>query len=210
MTEPLRQRLRAWTYALGPARAYQPAYAQIARAIGLERGAFLDLGCGPGWLCVHVAAGRPELDAVGIDTSPTMVRLATRTKGSRLNITVREMDGAQIVYPAATFDAAAAVQSAHHWASPPAVLAEVHRVLKPGGRFFVYEADPACAELPPGWVERRNGWPPVGLLRAAWGRYGMAEAAWEALKDHVRASPFGGGEDGRHGFYRRMVLTRRA
>jgi hypothetical protein len=36
----------------------------------------------------------------------------------------------------------------------------------------------------------------------------MNDAAWEVLKTAAQASPFGGGEDGRHGFYRRMVLTR--
>ena len=202
--------LRAWSYHLGPGLAYQPAYRHIAAAIGLQSGAFLDVGCGPGWLCVHLAAGKAELDAIGIDTSPPMLGIARRNKGQRLNITFREMDAAQIVYPAGTFDAAAAVQSAHHWRDPAAVLAEVARVLKVGGRFYLYEADADATSVPEGWVVRRGGYPPDALLKASWRRYGMGEAAWEALKKVVSQSPFGGGEDGRHGFYRRLVLTRRA
>lgn len=210
MLEALRSanHLRARVYDAGPGRYYQPAYRNIASAIELQSGAFLDLGCGPGWLCVYVAAGKPELDAIGIDTNPAMVALANGHKGTRLNITYREMDGAEIIYPAATFDAAAAVQSAHHWADTAAVLREVHRVLKPGGHFYIYEADAEQDTVPDGWIRRQGPWPPDAWVLRNWRRYGMDAARWEELKQVVRDSPFGGGEDGRHGFYRRLVLTR--
>jgi len=203
-----RQALTAWTYQHGPARYYQPAYFHLASAIGLESGAFLDVGCGPGWLAIQVASGKPELDAVGIDTSPAMLRFAQRNRGPRLNVSFREMDASTIVFPEATFDAAAAVQSAHHWADTAGVLSEVHRVLKPGGAFYVYEADSEATEVPEGWIHREGAWPPDAWVRRAWRRYGMDQADWEALKTAVSASPFGGGEDGRHGFYRRLVLRK--
>lgn len=203
-----RQALRHVAYAWGPARHYQPAYAHIALAVGIDAGSFLDVGCGPGWLAIRVAAGRPEVDAVGIDLSPVMLRFAQRNRGPRLNVTFRRMDAAAIAWPDRTFHAAAAVQSAHHWTDTAAVLAEVHRVLVPGGRFFVYEADSDANEVPLGWVARRAGWPPDALVLRNWRRFGMDAARWEALKEAVRASPFGGGEDGRHGFYRRLVLSR--
>jgi len=203
-----RRTLSHLAYVWGPARYYQPAYGHIANAIGLSEGAFLDLGCGPGWLSIHMAAGKPELDCVGIDRSPFMLRRAEQNKGTRLNVTFREMDATDIIYPQGTFDAAAAVQSAHHWTDTAGVLSEVHRVLVPGGRFYIYEADSEQAEVPEGWIRRWGPFPPDALLRSNWRRFGMDATRWEALKDLVRAGPFGGGEDGRHGFYRRLVLTR--
>lgn len=203
-----RRSLTAHAYQRGPGRYYQPAYFHIAEAIGLEEGAFLDVGCGPGWLAVRVAAGKPELDAVGIDTSATMLDLARQNRGTRLNVTFRQMDAADIIFPEDTFDAAAAVQSAHHWQDTDAVLAEVFRVLKPGGVFYLYEADSELDEVPEGWIQRRGPWPPDAWVIRAWRRWGMDGPAWEALKEAVRRSPFGGGEDGRHGFYRRLVLRK--
>jgi ubiquinone/menaquinone biosynthesis C-methylase UbiE len=203
-----RRTLTAVAYDRGPARWYQPAYRYIAADIGVTEGAWLDLGCGPGWLCVRAAEGHPELDVVGIDTSDTMLGIAARNRRGRLNVTLRKMDAAQIVYPAGTFRVVTAVQAAHHWTDPGPIFAEAWRVLSPGGAFYVYEADPD-ADIPAEWIERTAGWPPDALLRRQWRRYGMDAARWSALLDIARASPFGHAvSDERHGFYRRLVCTR--
>ena len=202
-------KLRAWTYQLGPGRYYRPAYQQIAQSIGLDEGAILDVGCGPGWLSIFLAAGKPGLDAVGIDTCQTMLGYANENKGPSLNVTFRHMDAAKIIYPDETFHRACSVQSAHHWSRTGDILSEVHRVLRPGGCFYIYEADSSLTEVPDGWIHRTALWPPASFVKWNWQRYGMGDDAWEALKREAQASPFGGGEDGRHGFYRRMLLTRR-
>lgn len=204
----LRRDLTAWTYAFGPARHYQSAYRFIVADVGVSRGAWLDIGCGPGWLCARAAAGNPELDVVGIDTSPKMVELARRNKGGLLNVTIREMDAAQIVYPEGTFDVVTAVQSAHHWKEPARIFAEAWRVLVPGGKLYVYEADPD-GEIPDGWIDRGGGWPPDRVLRLRWRRNGMDAARFAALREIAEASPFSGDvAEERHGFYRRLVCTR--
>jgi ubiquinone/menaquinone biosynthesis C-methylase UbiE len=203
-----RRSLTAWAYALGPARLYPPAYRFIVADIGVERGAWLDVGCGPGGLAIEAATGHPELDVVAIDTSETMLAIAARNRGPRLNVTLRRMDAANIVYPDRTFDVVTAVQSAHHWTDPARILAEIHRVLVPGGRLFVYEADPD-GEIPPDWLARRGGWPPDAVMRRRWRRYGMDAARWDAFRAVVNASPFGEDvSDERHGFYRRLVCTK--
>lgn len=205
---PARQVLQALAYDTVPARYYQPTYRILAEALAPATGALLDVGCGPGWLSIHAGAGKPQLDVIGIDTNPAMVARAERNKGSRLNVTFRELDARHVVYPDQTFDVAVALQSAHHWAEPAAVLAEVHRVMVGGGAFYIYEADSDATEVPAGWVERRGPWPPDAFVLRAWRRFGMGQAAWDALKAQVVASPFRGGEDGRHGPFRRLVLTR--
>lgn len=203
-----RRSLAAYAYNAGPAVAYQPAYRYIAADIGVEGGAWLDVGCGPGWLCIRAAAGHPELDVVGIDTSETMLALAEANKRGRLNVTLRKMDGAQIIYPTGTFNVVTSVQSAHDWTAPGPILAEIHRVLAPGGKFYLYEADPD-GEIPPEWLHRRAAWPPDVVLRRRWRRDGMDQTRWDALRAEVASSPFGADvADERHGFYRRLVCTR--
>ncbi len=205
---PSRAALTALAYQLGPSRYYQPAYRFIAADVGTEQGCFLDVGTGTGWLAIHVASGRREVDAVGIDTSDAMLHYAEANKRGRLNVTFRKMSASDIVYPERTFESAAAVQSAHHWAEPGPIFAEVHRVLVEGGRFYVYEADPESA-VPADWIDRRGGFPPDALVRRQWAKFGMDAARWAELRAVAEASPFGPDvADERHGFYRRLVCTK--
>ena len=205
---PDRRALSALAYQLGPGRYYQPAYRFIAADVGIERGSFLDVGTGPGWIAIHAAAGRPEVDAVGIDRCDHMLEFANANKAGRLNVTFRKMDAANIVYPERTFESAVAVQAAHHWENPAGVFAEVHRVLVEGGKFYVYEADPE-AEVPADWIARTGPFPPDAFIRRQWGKYGMAADRWAQLKAVAEASPFGPEvEDERHGFYRRLVCQK--
>jgi len=205
---PVRKAVSDWLYDRGPGRYYQPAYGHIARAIDLREGTFLDVGCGPGWLSIQVAGDRPEVDAVGIDVSPRMVAYAQSHKGSHPNIRFQQMDAGQLTFPEETFAAAAAVQSAHHWVDTAGILCEVHRVLRPGARFHIYEADRHQDEVPRDWVLRRGGWPSDRMVRRGWRRFGMDTDEWAALRGCVQASPFSIQEDDQHGFYRRLVLVR--
>lgn len=204
----IHRRISDTLYQIGPARYYQSAYAQIAATLDVDAGTFLDVGCGPGWLALHVAAGKLEIDAIGIDNSPAMVAAARRNKGTRLNITIREMDAADIKFPEGTFDVAAAIQSAHHWSDPASILSEVHRVLKTGGRFYIYEADKARTAVPDGWIDRRAGWPPDPVVLAGWRRFGMNDKEWAALIETAEQRDFETVSSDEHGFYRRMVLTK--
>ncbi len=208
---PLLPDRRFWTalaYQMGPGRYYQPAYRFIANDIAVERGALLDVGTGPGWVAIHAASGRADVDAVGIDTCPHMLEFAEQNRQGRLNVTFRKMDATRIVYPERTFDAAVSVQSAHHWSDPAAIFAEVYRVLAEGGVFYVYEADPD-AEVPPDWIARIGAFPPDAFIKRQWERFGMDAARWGALRAVAEASPFGPDiGDERHGFYRRLVCTR--
>ncbi|MCB9758999.1 MAG: class I SAM-dependent methyltransferase [Alphaproteobacteria bacterium] len=203
----LAQRARAEAYARGPGWRYDPAYRRIAGALALTEGALLDIGCGPGLVCVHAAAGHPELDCVGIDTNPAMIRLARRSAGRRLNCTFRVMDGAAIRYPAATFHRVVAVQTMHHWTDPDAVLAEIHRVLRPGGIAMLHDADPS-AEIDPAFVRRRGRWPPDLWLRQMWRRDSLGDAGFEDMLERTRRLAWADVGVDTLGFYRRIVARR--
>lgn len=203
----LLERLRVQAYARGPGHLYDPAYRRLAGSLELSEGAMLDVGCGPGWICVHAAAGHPELDCVGIDRNPAMIALAERNRGRQLNCTFRVMDAAEIRYPEDTFDRVITAQSMHHWAQPGQILTEIMRVLKPGGLALLCDADPA-SEVPGSWVRRRGPWPPDVWIRAMWRRYSLGDEGFAELRRLAESLPGASVSVDRLGFYRRIVLAK--
>lgn len=195
--------LRDLGYLAGPSRLYRPAYGLLAAWIGQGSGALLDLGCGPGWLCVEASAGRPDLDCVGIDHSDTVLRAARRNGAGLLNCTFKRMSAEHIVYPDATFDVVTAVQSAHHWEHPAVVLDEALRVLKPGGRLLVLEANPE-ADLEEAWLDRPGGLPPAWWVRRMWRRWHIPLEPLAALAREAGCET----ELGELGFYRSLRCSR--
>lgn len=88
----------------------------------------LDLGCGDGQLTQRIAAAGAAV--TGVDASADMARVA-RSAG----ITVDEANAEALPYADASFDAVFSNAALHWVRNQDAMLAEVHRVLKPGGRF---------------------------------------------------------------------------
>jgi SAM-dependent methyltransferase len=88
----------------------------------------LDLGCGDGQLTAQLAAVGSLVR--GFDASPQMAA-AARARG----LEVDEGSAEKLPYADASFDAVFSNAALHWMRDQDAVLAEVHRVLKPGGRF---------------------------------------------------------------------------
>ena len=96
------------------------------------RGRVLDLGCGTG---IHTRAVAELADwVVGIDVSPRLVRKAeVKLRGARGSVVVA--DASHMPFADAAFDAALSYgEPLSHIADPGAVLAELARVMRPGGR----------------------------------------------------------------------------
>jgi ubiquinone/menaquinone biosynthesis C-methylase UbiE len=112
-------------------------------AAALPAGArLLDVGTGPGHLPEHLAVRRPDLDLYGLDFSRSMIRQARgRQEVSPCRGLCRWLvgDAQQLPFPAHVFDQIVASFSLHIWPQPVQGLAEMLRVLKPGGRAWVYE-----------------------------------------------------------------------
>jgi trans-aconitate methyltransferase len=87
----------------------------------------LDLGCGDGVLTEKILAAGATV--VAVDAGPDMVA-AARARG----IDARVMDGQRLAF-ANEFDAVFSNAALHWMHDQQAVLAGVHRALKPGGRF---------------------------------------------------------------------------
>jgi trans-aconitate methyltransferase len=88
----------------------------------------LDLGCGDGQLTQRVAALCGSVQ--GVDASKQMVE-AARLQG----IAADQAEAEKLPYADASFDAVFSNAVLHWVRDQDAMMAEVHRVLKPGGRF---------------------------------------------------------------------------
>jgi ubiquinone/menaquinone biosynthesis C-methylase UbiE len=88
----------------------------------------LDMGCGDGQLTQRVAATGAHV--LGVDASADMVA-AARERG----IEAEQANAESLPFRDATFDAVFSNAALHWMRDQDAMMAQVHRVLKPGGRF---------------------------------------------------------------------------
>jgi arsenite methyltransferase len=104
----------------------------------------LDVGCGSGNFCrVLVPLVAPDGSVTGIDSTPAAVALATRLSATddTAGLAFSRADGHDLPFPDASFDAAACISVLEFCQDPGRVLVEIRRVLRPGGRLLVANAD---------------------------------------------------------------------
>ena len=146
-------------------------YRRVAAEVAARapRGAILDVGCGSGRVAVGIARAAPDARIVGVDVLPDMIERARShavRAGAADRAEFRIGDAGALPFADGTFDAVVSTFSLHHWPDPARGLAEIFRVLKPGGVALIYE--------PARWMLR-------------------FERLDVPLADLVAASPFGGG-----------------
>jgi ubiquinone/menaquinone biosynthesis C-methylase UbiE len=116
----------------------------------------LDVGCGPGLAVAYAAAS--DSRAVGVDASPTMVRQAGRRNRAAIRrgrVEIHRADATRLPFADATFTKVGSLNSLQFWTDPDQGLAELHRVLEPGGTVAVVlmaRSDEPEGPSPPVWV----------------------------------------------------------
>jgi ubiquinone/menaquinone biosynthesis C-methylase UbiE len=104
----------------------------------------LDVGCGTGFAVRELACRLPDGKACGIDISPGMVEQARSRipRAAAGRIEIQQANSASIPYPDGFFSHLMCTNSFHHYPAPLEVLAEMQRVLEPGGQLVIFENAP--------------------------------------------------------------------
>lgn len=145
-----------------------------------RHGAILDVGTGPGTVALKVASARRDVTVHGVDVSEPMVdyaaRLARRRRLARFPVFALG-DVRALPYQDDSMDVITSVMSVHHWTPPRRAARELTRVLRRGGRIFLYEGSRGPLDefadvvrgLPGGWTVRVgvvwNRWHPSPFFR---------------------------------------------
>jgi arsenite methyltransferase len=101
-----------------------------------------DLGCGPGFMTRELAlAVGPSGRVHGLDLSAPMLALARARCAGLPAVELAEGDMAAVGLPDGSLDAAVALQSLEYVPEVARAVAEVARLLRPGGRAVVLDTD---------------------------------------------------------------------
>lgn len=138
------------------------------RGVGVEGQTLLDLGTGTGTLARGFAAR--GVTVTGLDIAPAILEQARdlATAEGLTNATFQTGSSEKTGQDADLFDIVTAGQC-WHWFDGPKAFAEVHRVLKPGGRLVICHFD---------WLPLKGN---------------VVEATERLILDHSPDWPFGGG-----------------
>lgn len=101
----------------------------------------VDLGCGPGDICIRLARALPETEIVGVDGSKAMLALG-RQAAAKAGLEARiEMVQGMIPHelPSGPFDAVVSNSLLHHLHDPSALWTAVKRLAGPEARVLVVD-----------------------------------------------------------------------
>ncbi len=135
--------------------AHYPSFRVILGLLGLTpEDQYVEIGCGGGEL-LQFALGTAGFGA-GIDHSPDMVKVSHENNAQAIasgRAQIVQGDVADLPWEDERFSAAASANMFFFVEEPEKALAEVYRVLRPGGRFaMVTSADTLPVKLTLGWL----------------------------------------------------------
>ena len=136
-------------------------FAHVLDALRLSPGMrVLDFGAGTGWTSRYLS--QLDCSVIVSDVSPTALELARQLYerqpviGNKPAPEFLRFDGHHIDLPDASVDRVICFDALHHTANPDRVLAEMGRVLKPGGRAAFSEPGPNHSKGPQSQFEMKN------------------------------------------------------
>jgi SAM-dependent methyltransferase len=98
----------------------------------------VDVGCGPGYLLVELSRAVGEAgEVIGVDPSADVRKAAARQCDGFPNVRILEGTAGALPLDDASADRAASLQVFEYLSDIPGALAEIRRVLRPGGRLVV-------------------------------------------------------------------------
>jgi ubiquinone/menaquinone biosynthesis C-methylase UbiE len=99
----------------------------------------LEIGCGSGSVARQVLSKDPELAWAAIDIDPQMTKAAAVRLQGFPNATAKAADATALPFADDSFDSVVSCLMLHHIGDWEHAVAEVARVLRPGGTFLGYD-----------------------------------------------------------------------
>ena len=123
---------------------FGPSHRAIIRRIRTRFGdrplKILDVGCGTGLFGERIIRALPQAKVWGVDLVAEMLRGgARRWESHRGALTPVQGDSERLPFDEDTFDVVTCANSFHHYPSQQRAVAEMHRVLRPGGRLMLID-----------------------------------------------------------------------
>ncbi|MXX32764.1 MAG: methyltransferase domain-containing protein [Chloroflexi bacterium] len=153
---------------------YAIAFLEPQLSAGLR---LLDLRSGPGHVTAALAQRVAPGETIGIDINPSQLEAAQALASGQAgaNLSFELADAARLPFADGSFDVVSCCDLLAYQPQPAVVLAEAHRVLKPGGLIYCREmiiessfVHPDTPELARGWeifadlLEADDGHPQIG------------------------------------------------
>ena len=136
----------SWFYALCREYLFRDHTPEISRALFPPEGPapgtrLLELGCGPGFYACRLSQEYPQIHITGVDLSRRLLARAKSRAASRSlqNCTFAHADAHSLPDASDSVDAIVVSRLLLIVANREAVLGEIFRVLRPGGRCFIAE-----------------------------------------------------------------------
>jgi ubiquinone/menaquinone biosynthesis C-methylase UbiE len=146
----------------------------------------LEIGVGSGSVAHRVLSNDPELVWTAIDIDPQMTQAAATRLGEFAGASVKTADATAMPFPDCSFDSVVSCLMLHHIIDWEGAVAEVARVIRPGGIFVGYDLTrTALASL----FHRLDGSPHRLIapedFRAECARQGLTASLQSRLLSHV-------------------------
>ncbi len=132
---------------------FGPSHRALITRIGAVAGGrpirVLDVGCGTGVFASRVRAALPQAQVWGIDlVSDMLTRGSERWRRHAAHVLPVQADSERLPFATGSFDVVTCANSFHHYPSQDRAVAEMHRVLRPGGRLMLIDG---YRDAPWGW-----------------------------------------------------------
>jgi len=162
-----------------PDRTFIRLYHHVLYGRNLSGRDVVEIGCGRGGGSSYIARYLHPRSVCGVDLSRNAVEFC-RERHPIPNLSFEVGDCENLPFPDGSFDAVVNVESSHCYPSMPRFLAEVRRILRPGGTFH--------------FTDLRDGDPAVAVLRESIQGCGLAIVESEDISKNVLAALLEDGE----------------
>ncbi len=136
----------------------------------------LDIACGQGVFCRELAESGAEV--VGIDSAKGLIK-AARQRSPRIKFFLADAENLDL-FPSSAFDAVSCLMAIQNIESHRSAIAEMGRVLKPGGRALIVMSHPAFR------VPKQSGW---GFDERQGLQYRRVDSYMSELKSPIQMQP---------------------